>query len=286
MSQSKPLSAFKKLSPCVSLYTPDTASIPPPTHPTTILFCSWMDAAPKHISYYTSYYTNLFPSSRIVHCTMTTNQFLLQSETRRRKDVAPAIDAIFSHSNEEDARLFVHCISNGGAKRLYGIAGLYQSQKNKPLPIKTIIYDSCPALPRFKRDLHAILHVPGAKLPWSSYIPLAIIAVLATTIVNFVVHWCPHWVWRSLARGPMEGLNDERLLSKSAVRGYVYSEEDEVIEWRDVEKHGEVGRNMGYKIERVKMGGGRHAQLFRGEGGEAVYWGFIKKLWVDGLRGA
>ncbi|QSZ36025.1 hypothetical protein DSL72_007149 [Monilinia vaccinii-corymbosi] len=285
MMQAKPLSAFTKLSPVVSLYTPSTTTLPPPSHPTTILLCSWNNAAAKHISYYTTSYTNLFPTSRIVLCTMKTSQFLLQSESQRRKDVALALDALFAGSSDEEERLLVHCISNGGAKRFYGIAGLYQSWRERPFPVKSIIYDSCPSLPWFKRDLHALLHVPGPKLPWLLYIPLAIVAVLAASMVNFIVHWCPHWVWRDLVRGPLEGLNDERLVSKGAVRGYIYSEEDEVIEWRDVEEHGEVGRSRGYRVERIKMGGGKHAQMFKGEGGEGVYWGFIKKLWVDGLHG-
>ncbi|KAF7854569.1 hypothetical protein EAF04_010378 [Stromatinia cepivora] len=285
--KSKPLSAFTKLSPCVYLYEPSTTTSTTPlsTHPTTILLCSWNNAAPKHISYYTTYYTNLFPSSRIALCTMKTSQFLLESEARRRKDVAPAIDALFSGSSDENEKLLVHCISNGGGKRFYGVAGLYHSLKGKPLPISTIIYDSCPSLPWFKRDLHALLHVPGAKLPWLLYIPLAILAILIASILYFIVHCCPHWVWRDLVRGPLEGLNDERLVSKGATRGYIYSEEDDVIEWTDVEEHGEVGKQKGYRVERVKMVGGKHAQMFRGQGGEEVYWGFVRKLWADGLKG-
>ncbi|KAG4028340.1 hypothetical protein MFRU_022g00600 [Monilinia fructicola] len=286
MVQPKPLSTFTKLSPSVFLYTPSSTAPPPASHPTTILLCSWNNAAPKHISYYTTHYSNLFPSSRIILCTMKTTQFLLQSEARRRKDAAPAIDALFSGSPDEEERCLVHCISNGGAKRFYGLAGTYRSWKNRPFPAKTIIYDSCPSLPWFKRDLHALLHVPGAKLPWLMYIPLAILAVLAAAIVNFIVHWCPHWVWRDLVRGPLLGLNDETLVGKGGARGYIYSEEDEVIEWRDVEEHGEVGKSKGYRVERIKMGGGKHAQMFKGEGGEGAYWGFITKLWADGLGGA
>ncbi|KAF7891640.1 hypothetical protein EAF00_007942 [Botryotinia globosa] len=282
MVQPKPLSAFNRLSPCVYLYSPTTTTAPPASDPSTILLCSWNNAAPKHISYYTNYYTNLFPLSRIVLCTMKTSQFLLQSEARRRKDAAPAVDALCSESSDQEARLLVHCISNGGAKRFYGIAGLYQSLKGKPLPISSIVYDSCPSLPWFKRDLHALLHVPGAKLPWLLYIPLAVVAIIAASIVYFIVHFCPHWVWRDLVRGPLEGLNDERLVRKEATRGYIYSEEDDVIEWKDVEEHGEVGTLKGYRVERIKMVGGKHAQMFRGEGGEDAYWGFVRKLWVDG----
>ncbi|KAK6601967.1 hypothetical protein H4I95_07069 [Botrytis cinerea] len=257
MVQPKPLSAFNRLSPCVYLYSPASATAPPPSDPSTILLCSWNNAAPKHISYYTTYYTNLFPLSRIVLCTMKTSQFLLQSEAQRRKDIAPVIDALFSESSDQDAKLLVHCISNGGAKRFYGVAGLYQSLKQKPLPISSIIYDSCPSLPRFKRDLHALLHVPGAKLPWLLYIPLASALDMERS-----------------GEGTIGGLNDEKLVRKEATRGYIYSEEDEVIEWQDVEEHGEVGSLKGYRVERIKMVGAKHAQMFRGERGEGAYWGF------------
>jgi len=69
----KPLAAFTRLAPVVSLYEPPNTGIPiPASHPTTILFCSWMNALPKHIDYYMRMYMHLFPQTRIILVTITT----------------------------------------------------------------------------------------------------------------------------------------------------------------------------------------------------------------------
>jgi len=71
----KPLAAFTRLSPVVSLYEPPPTDIPiPASHPTTILFCSWMNALPKHIDYYTRMYMRLFPQARIILVTINSTQ--------------------------------------------------------------------------------------------------------------------------------------------------------------------------------------------------------------------
>jgi len=71
----KPLAAFTKLAPVVRLYEPPKTGTPiPASHPTTILFCSWMNALPKHIDYYMRMYMRLFPQTRIILVTINTTE--------------------------------------------------------------------------------------------------------------------------------------------------------------------------------------------------------------------
>ena len=71
----KPLAAFTRLAPVVSLYEPPATGTPiPASHPTTILFCAWMNAGPKHIDYYMRMYMRLFPQTRIILVTINTVQ--------------------------------------------------------------------------------------------------------------------------------------------------------------------------------------------------------------------
>lgn len=74
----------------------------------------------------------------------------------------------------------------------------------------------------------------------------------------------------------MCGCNDEKLLEKKSVRGYVYSKEDLAIDWRDVEAHASKAEGKGYVVERKLIHGAEHASLFKGKGEEEDYWDFIR----------
>lgn len=154
----KPLAAFTRLSPTVAYYEPLKAVAPTTPNdgsPTTILLCSWMNARPKNVDYYSRNYMNLYPAARIIHVTINTTQFIFQSEAQRRKDMMKAVSTLLARDQEAE-RLLVHSVSNGGGKRVYNIAGAYRSVTGKALPAKAIIFDSAPGLPRFKRDIHAL----------------------------------------------------------------------------------------------------------------------------------
>jgi hypothetical protein len=183
---SKPLSAFSKLSQAVKIYSPDPSIVPAPTSPTTILLCSWMNASAKHVDYYTRTYMRLFPGARIITASMNTNQFLLTSETTRRSQIKTVISALLAIPQEDD-RLLVHALSNGGAKRLYGISAAYSKATGRPLPLKAYIMDCAPGIPQFRRDIHA-LSVPARNYPWYIRVPFVTVVVLVTCVVYVFVN--------------------------------------------------------------------------------------------------
>jgi len=84
-------------------------------------------------------------------------------------------------------------------------------------------------------------------------------------------------------RWPMQGLNDEDLIGRGCVRGFVYSEGDKVIDWRDVEDFAGVAERKGYRVLREKVEDAEHVQLFKGKGGEKRYWGLVAKVWAVGM---
>lgn len=281
----KPLSIFIRLSPKVWLYDPPTTSTStpiPPNHPTTILLCTWMNAIPKHVEYYTRTYLRLYPFTRIIIVSINTVEFLLQSEPRRRADVKAAVSALLA-PEQENERLFVHSLSNGGGRRVYGIAGAYAAATGRPLPAKAWLIDSAPGIPKFRRDIHA-LTVPARNWSWVAWLPYMVAVLSITSVVYVVVNWCPKWVWHELVWGPVEGMNDEKLIDRKCVRGYVYSKEDLAIDWRDVEWHAGVAEGKGLRVMKDLVHGAGHVQLFRGKGGEEGYWGFMERLWGAGME--
>ncbi|CZT45891.1 uncharacterized protein RSE6_06248 [Rhynchosporium secalis] len=278
----KPLSAFKRLSQVVSLYTPsDPPNFASPTHPTTILFCSWMNASPKHIDYYTRTYMSLYPSARIILITINTKQFMLETEVRRRKDIAEAITALLAE-DQSAQRLHVHSLSNGGAKRVYGVMGAYKTRTGKTLQVKTHIIDSSPGIPRFRRDLHA-LTMPFRNISLFLRLAFTSIVYVAVCVIYVVVNWLPKSVWHQLVWGPTFGFYNKEISDEKCLKAYVYSKEDMAIDWKDVEAHAKVTKEKGYRVVTKLVEGAEHVQQFRGKGGEQDYWMWIQRIWEIGM---
>lgn len=206
---------------------------------------------------------------------------MLETEAKRRADVQDAVTALLAHPQEHE-RLLVHAVSNGGGKRLYGIAAAYRAVTGKPLPAKAIVSDSAPGIPQFRRDMYA-LRLEARKFSWVVWVPYMAAIVLVTGFIYVLVNWLPVWVWRELVWGPTEGLNDAGLVDRGAVRAFVYSREDLAIDWRDVEAFAGVAAQRGYRVEKKLVEDAQHAQLFRGRGGEKDYWGFIERVWGMGI---
>jgi hypothetical protein len=240
-----------------------------------------MNAVPKHIAYYANTYMTLYPYARIILVTINTVQFLFHPESKRRADMKAAVTALLAVDQSTD-RLLIHALSNGGNRRVYNIASVYRSLAGKPLPAISWIVDSAGGVPQFRRDIHA-LQVPARQFSWVVWIPYMTFSYALVSVVYVVVNWMPEWVWYELVWGPYKGNNDPTLVEQMCVKGYVYSKEDEAMDWRDTEKHAKVAEEKGYRVVKKLIEGAGHVQMFRGKGGEKDYWGFVEKIWALGL---
>ena len=73
------------------------------------------------------------------------------------------------------------------------------------------------------------------------------------------------------------GLNDPDLFPTNAVRLYVYSAADEIIQWQHVEAHATEAQGKGYKVQKVKyLDSGHTAHLLHDE---KRYWRAVTGLW-------
>lgn len=283
----KILTDFVPLCHDAAIYMPPAGTPPALANsPTTIIFSAWMNALPKHIDYYVRTYKRLYPSARIIFIRISTIQFLFTSETTRRKQIKAVVDALLAFENEngkEKERLIVHSISNGGAKRSYGVAGLYLERTGRTLPMKVFLTDCAPGIPKFRRDMHA-LTVPLQKMNIFYKAPIYALLLVSVSLVYVCVNWLPYSVWGELVWRPTFLFNDKRFLGDDVLRGYVYSKEDLSIDWKDVEAHARKAEEVGYMVEKKLVEGAGHAQLWKGKGGEEDYWSWIQRLYEMGLR--
>lgn len=280
----KPLFGFTRLNDQVSLYKPPnfatSLSLSDKT-PTTILLCAWMNASPKNIDYYARTYQSLYPRAQIIILTISTKQAIFESETRRRRDILPAVHAILAVPKGKE-RVLVHSFSNGGAKRTYGLAGVYQALTGQVFMPKTLIFDSALGMPRFARTMHAIA-IPARKLRFLSWLFFMSATAVMAAITSFAVYWLPKRVWYDFVWGPTLGLKNMKIVGGGTKMGFVYSKEDLAIDWRDVEKWAGEAEKKGYGVVRKLVEGAEHAQMFRGRGGEKDYWGWVEQMWERGL---
>ncbi|KAL3421492.1 Transmembrane protein 53 [Phlyctema vagabunda] len=280
----KPLDSFSRLSRYVSLYTPPTSAIQSvqtssPLPPTTIVFGAWLNAHPRHIAKYTETYKTVYPNARIILITNVSNEFLFTRTLQRQKNVDAAVTTLLASPDE---RLLVHACSSGGAKRLFDVSARYAARTGKPLPAKALVFDSAPGYPHVVSGARALL-VEGRKMNWLLWVPYAFLVITIQLIIVFILNCTPFW--KGLALAPREGINDKRLLSKDCVRGYVYSEADDVVEYQDVEEHIAQAREKSLKVEVLKVVGAPHVKMYLGKGGEEAYWGFVKDIWAIGTKG-
>ncbi|OJD33155.1 uncharacterized protein BKCO1_3300084 [Diplodia corticola] len=289
------LPGFQRLNHKTYLHDPATASPTPPATaartpnstgtPSLILVCSWMDAQPKHVAKYTTYYRTLYPASPILLVTSATADFFFNPASRQKRELAPALAAICSYvptsstSTDDDRSdrsggggLLVHALSNGGCGHLAMLCTQYRSLTGHALPARSVIYDSAPGRSRFAQGLAAMsLALPSFPLArW----PLQ--ALIAVLLVVFF-HLPPLLGVQTVSMAMRERLNDGVYLRAEAPRLYVYSSADAVILAPDVEEHAAEAEGKGWVVERAVFEGSAHVGHMRLE--PERYWELVATAW-------
>ena len=67
-------------------------------------------------------------------------------------------------------------------------------------------------------------------------------------------------------------------------RGYIYSEADQMVDWRVVEEHARDAEAKGFVVRREKFEESGHVAHMR-VGGGVRYWGIVEGMWEE-VRGS
>ncbi|KAF9878467.1 hypothetical protein CkaCkLH20_03959 [Colletotrichum karsti] len=270
------------LSPNTFLYEPPSGASADPNSPKLIVLFTWMSAQDVHIAKYTSRYTALYPTARIllVKCPFihTLSARIAKREIKPAVSVVRALaDTTATAAPGETARpqLLLHVFSNGGATNLAKFYELYAAADRAgrlELPPHVTVYDSCPGGFHWMRSYRAL----SAALPR-----------FLAPFVHVIIGW--FWIFqipfgKSGIFGKMwNALKHRALLQSEQRRVYLYSKEDEMIYWGDVEKHANEAKEVGFQVERERFEGSQHVAHARLDGDR--YWGTVKQLW-DGKEEA
>ncbi|KAK3320425.1 hypothetical protein B0T19DRAFT_429601 [Cercophora scortea] len=292
-----PLSIMTALSPSVSIYQPTTAAATTTTTTTTtttspklIILATWMGARDAHIAKYLLPYTSLYPTSAILLLRSSLRDFLFpRSGTSTLAAAVPYIQTIFPPSSSSQTstttttttttnpELHIHVFSNGGSLTLHTLTTLLlhsPSSSSFKFPSHTLVFDSAPSQYSYARSLIAVAAplTPTQRLVFAPLVHLL----------------CTYLMLLNLAAGDgfakvAAAHNDTAGRAGSEVRRtYVYSEEDALVDFRDVEQHAEEARGRGLRVKLVKVVGTAHVAHARGEEGGRRYWEVVKACWRGG----
>ncbi|KAJ5887574.1 hypothetical protein N7495_007615 [Penicillium taxi] len=265
-----PLAPFNKLSP--SVYMQDPAG-PQLTGQPLIFIAFWMNAPPRALAKYVLQYRRLVPSARIVFVRASSNDFIFQSGKRsQEKRVTPAVEALASATRANP--VFVHCFSNGGLFSAVNLLQAFKSKTGQALPISFMIVDSAPGTANLSSAVRAF----SFSLPRSWILRMIGKALLWVTLGSIFVL---HAVTRSLdpISYASKVINEPSLLravnaANKPTRCYIYSDTDDLVDWKAVEKHASDSEACGWLVRREQFQGTAHVGHMRAAPDR--YWAIIK----------
>jgi len=149
----------------------------------------------------------------------------------------------------------------------------YQKKMGKPLPVTAMILDSTPGKATYAATIRAF----AVGLPKNIFLRMFGLLLLRVLFVAFVLSHTLTGTDNMVDRIRKE-LNDKRLFDEKAPRMYIYSEGDDMVDWRFVEEHAAEAKQIGYKVDMEEFGTSGHAAHVLLDAGR--YWGTVQRLWA------
>ncbi|KAJ6008878.1 hypothetical protein N7499_001075 [Penicillium canescens] len=265
-----PLAPFARLGPSVYIQDPEASN--QATRP-VILIAFWMNAPPRAMAKYVIEYRRLVPSARIIFVRSSSNDFMFRSSQSQRARMVPAVEAMRNFVTPENP-VYMQMFSNGGLSNTTHLLQAWKEATGTPLPILAMVLDSAPG----KSSLRSGLKAFSYALPKMWILRLLGKAMLFAFLVFFkLVHVfsiSPDPV--SLAR---KVINDTSLVraanpEKALARCYIYSDADELVDWRDTESHALKTEAQGWVVRRELFKGSPHVAHMKADPDR--YWGIVK----------
>ncbi|KAI1912946.1 hypothetical protein LOZ53_001038 [Ophidiomyces ophidiicola] len=246
--------------------------------PLTIILFFWMNATYRPAAKYISEYIRIAPNARIISVfTSASDFFIRNSDASQKRRVASVLDTILStgglgrDKGDTSGRLYVHAFSNGGSITLRNLAASYRDVTGRALPLSALLIDSAPGKTTLAGAIKALSYSFPKFFLWRILLSAAIWVLLfsLTTIGRILGRKHPAYRIR-------EGLNDASLIHRKAERCYVYSKEDELIMWKDVEQHADQAHSRGWKVSREMFEKSPHVGHMRTD--PQRYWMIVARL--------
>jgi hypothetical protein len=250
---------FSALSGQVYIRHPDAQSdaVERPTDPRAVLIYSWGDGQPKNLIKYADGYRDLFPCSTQIVVLAPISTAMWSNLDQRTQAMRPVIDAIFPKASNDDRevenredRVLAHIMSNTGGINYAATLNAYRAVHDRPMPHHLLVFDSTPGSVFMTREnlarwSRAMALGTANWFPW----PFAVTQTLWAGFLcgNRVLEWV-------IGKEPapvfsVKAIIDPYYETKDTRHLYVYSEDDDLIPYEDIEEHIAEARKRGYKSD-------------------------------------
>jgi hypothetical protein len=249
--------------------------------PATCIIYGWGDGRPKNVAKYVDGYRTLYPQASIILVLATTFKASYQPLDERTQGMMPVIDAAFDSANglpKRKGRLLVHAMSNAGGINMASTLNAYRVRfGGKPLPHQLMVLDSTPGGVIFREQVwrwsRAMAIGTAKRFPWPFFV---------TQMIWYAFLWL-NKLWETLLRRRHAGawsretINKPDFINPPIRRLYLYSKEDDIILWTDIEKHAAEATQLGYKADTTMFEGSDHCGHMRMH--PELYWATVAQSW-------
>lgn len=271
------LAPFTKLSSCIYVSEPDTSAEDTGDYPETIVIAFWMNAFSRSLVKYIAGYRQLAPRARIIFIRTSSSEFMLRPSKRAQyARLAPAVEAL--RALPTDSPVFFHMFSNGGVFATTHLLEAYQKATGSPLRISSTVIDSAPGTATLSAAVKAFSFILPKRWLLRLFSKILLYAYLASmfTLGKAVAKVLGIRDAVSVAR---QAINDGQLvrgINKAGPpkRCYIYSDADELVSWKDVEKHASDAELKGFPVRREKFSWTEHVAHMRAD--PERYWNTVK----------
>jgi hypothetical protein len=267
------LECFESLGGNSSVYKPlQPPSSFTPTSPSLIIISTWFQALPRHVSKYTSTYRNLYPNATILLLSTIIPDMVYRPYSTQQKNLLPAIPLLVEHQ-QPDKEILLHIFSNSGAHTACQLARAYKSQTGLGLRIGALILDSVPGINTYRGMTNGFIGGLPSTPVLKQLLSLVAYGLVGVITLKEVATGEDHWTQKT-----RKDLNAEELFQSTRGRLYIYSKEDKIVGWTDVENHAEDAENKGLGEVRKELWekSGHVGHMFSNK---EKYWNAVRSLW-------
>ncbi|KAL4915779.1 hypothetical protein BDW62DRAFT_203375 [Aspergillus aurantiobrunneus] len=253
------LAPFTKLSPSIYIQEPDNSVDDSGDYPGTIVIAFWMNAFSRSLVKYIAGYRKLAPRARIIFIRTSSTEFILRpTKWAQSARLAPAVEAL--RALPPDNPVFIHMFSNGGVFTVSNLLESYQKATGRPLRVSSTVIDSAPGTATLSAAIKAFSYILPKRWILRLFSKIILYAYLTSIVARQVI-------------------NDGRIMRGSDTAGhpkrcYIYSDADELVDWKDVEKHASDAESKGFLVRRVKFLGSEHVAHMKAD--PERYWNTVK----------
>ncbi|OQO11549.1 hypothetical protein B0A48_03276 [Cryoendolithus antarcticus] len=247
-----------------------------PASPDIVVLCLWPHATTSQIGFYTTGYTDLYPSAQVL---------ALRSswlpDFSNRDEILDRLTATSSEkfpTNEKDSpfstpTVLLHLFGQPGAQNATSLLRAYRTRTQQPMNVRAIISDSEPS---FSLSLPTTL---PQSLTFIHHMLLALLTLLSTLLNVFEPH-------TNSATRIRDDLADPLLVPEGVRRGFVFAERNLMFSWDDraVRSESVEDDEDGEAVERRDYSVKRDCVDVRGRltGDQERYWLGVEGVWEGG----